>query len=445
MSASSKPRPRDWHPLAESDPIPGDAEEIRDEVKHMKAVATSLREQAGHLRKIKDDDELKGKYAGKLRDESEVLEKHLREVASRYERVHVHLSKWANDLEHYQGEADKVLTNAKKAQEELDAEKAKRDKGDGKTPNPSESGTEGDPLREYRNKLDGIVSDRNDRADHYAKKIREEIDDIIEDSFWDDVKGWIHDNIETIKWVLDALGWAASILGTLAPFLAFIPIIGPFIGAIALGISIFIAASRFVLFLAGEASMTEVLMDCVGLVAFATGTKMLAKLKMADRAVKGASKVQRTERLKAALRTNRALRNEITRVMATTSDDGLREFGRQTLNRMRKEMSQNAGRVADEAPVTPNQLERLGFGDADARSLMENIRRNSDTFSDASTAAGNAETYYKVAVGAAATGAAADVTDKTLGESPVFPDKPFNEGYENFKGETGKLSEDTHW
>jgi hypothetical protein len=419
--------------------VPGDAEEIRDEVTHMKNVASTLRDQASNLRKIKEDDELKGKYAGKLRDESEVLEKHLREVASRYERVHVHLSNWANDLVYYQGEADKVLANAKKEQEAIEAEKSQ------KKEDSSEDKSEDDPLQKFRKQLDSITSDRNDRAEHYAKKIREEIDDIIEDSLWDDIKGWIHDNIEKIKWVLDALGWAASLLGTLAPFLAFIPIIGPFIGAIALGISIFIAASRFVLFLAGEASLTEVMMDCVGLVAFAAGARMLSKIKLTSRAVKTASQAQRTTRLKAALQANRAARNEITRVMATTSDDGLRNFARDTMNRMRKEMSRNAGRVSDEAPVTPSHLERMGFGDAEARSVIESIRRNTETFPDAASAAAKSETYYKVAVGAAATGAAADVTDKALGESPVFPDKPFNQWYEDFKGETGKLPEDTHW
>ncbi|MFE2276991.1 hypothetical protein ACFXAE_06935 [Streptomyces sp. NPDC059454] len=445
MSTSSKPRPRDWHPLADSDPVPGDPEEIRDEVTHMKSVATTLREQAGRLRDIKNDDELKGKYAGKLREESEVLEKHLREVASRYERVHVHLTKWANELEGFQTEAGKVLTSAKKEQEQLEAEKNKKESDEEGTPKPTASDIEGDPLHKYRVKLGTITSDRDDRAAHYASKIRDEIDDIIEDSFWDDVKGWIHDNIDKIKWVLDALGWAASILGTLAPFLAFIPIIGPLIGGIAIGISIFIAASRLILFFAGEASLTEVIMDCVGLVAFATGTKMLANLRIASKAVNTASKAQRTDRLKESLRVSRSVRNEITRVMATTSDDGLREFGRQTLNRMRKEMSQNAGRVADETPLRPSHLEQLGFGNSDARSVINSIRRNSETFPSAAAAAGKSETYYKVAVGAAVTGATADVVDKTFGESPVLPGKPFNSTYENFKGETGMLSEDTHW
>lgn len=134
MAASSKTRPRDWHPLAESDPVPGDPDEIRDEVKHMTGVATSLREQARMLRGIGDDNELKGKYAEKLRDESGTLEKHLREVAGRYERVHGHLTNWANDLEDFQTQADDVLRKAKQKQDEVDAEKAKKESGDGKRP-----------------------------------------------------------------------------------------------------------------------------------------------------------------------------------------------------------------------------------------------------------------------------------------------------------------------
>ncbi|CAM5270496.1 putative T7SS-secreted protein [Streptomyces griseomycini] len=442
MSASSKPRPRDWHPLAESDPVPGDAEEIRDEVKHMKSVASALRDQAERLRKIKNDDELKGKYAGKLREDSEVLEKHLREVASRYERVHVHLSNWANDLEYYQGEADKVLANAKKEQEQLDAEKAKKDSGDSDTPKPSESETEGDPLHKYRTQLSGITRDRDERAGHYAKKIREEIDDIIEDSFWDDIKGWIHDNVDAIKLVLDLAGWAATFLGMLAPFLAFIPIIGQ----IVIAISIFVALSRFIMFLAGEASLTEVFVDCIGLMAFGAGLKMLGKLKVANSAVKTASKAQRTTRLKDAVRANKAAREEISRVLATTSDDGLKSFARDSLNRLRREILDNAGRVTDEAPVSLNRFEKIGLGNSDARALMENIRRNADAFPESGAEAlGKSQNYYRAAVTAAVTGTAADLTDKALGESPLFPGKPFYAPYEDGKGEFIKLPEDTHW
>lgn len=438
MSATSKPRPRDWHPLADSDPVPGDPEEIRDEVKHMVGVAENLRAQAKLLREIKNDNELKGKYASKLREGSEVLEKHMREVAGRYERVHGHLANWANELEDFQTEADKVLANAKREQEELDAEKAKKgsDGKDAKKTSGSEAGE--DPLQRFRNQLDRIKGDRDDRAGHYAGKIRDQLDDVIEDSWWDDAKGWIHDNIEAIKWVLDFMGWAATVAGFIALFV-------PGLNLFVLGIGIFIAASRFIMYLAGEASLAEVFIDCIGLVTFGAGLGMLSKLKNANKLVKVASSAQRTNRLKDAVRANKAVREGIQRAIAETSDDGLKEFGRQTVNRMRREILDNAGRVSDEAATPLNRLERLGLGDSDARALVENIRRNADTFPDAASAIGKSENYYRVAVGAASFGAAADATDKALGQSPVLPDKPFYAPYEDGKGELWKLPEDTHW
>ncbi|MFH8487885.1 putative T7SS-secreted protein [Streptomyces longisporoflavus] len=446
MTASSKPRPRDWSPLAESDPVPGDPEEIRAEVKHMKGVAESLRDQARLLRGIGDDNELKGKFAGKLREESGVLEKHLREVAGRYERVHGHLTNWANDLEEFQTQADKVRTDARQKQDDLAAEKKKQEtedkhgKGaDSKQPTPSESGAEDDPLREFRDRLDRIKGDRDDRASHHAGLIRDQLDDVIEDSWWDDTKGWIHENVEAIKLVLDVLGWVATIAGILALFI-------PGLNVLVVVLSFVVVAARLVMYAAGEASLAEVLVDCIGLATMGVGVRMLSKLKFADQVIKNASKTQRLGRLKSAVRANKAAREEITRVIATTSDDGLRTFARQSLNRLRREMLDNAGRVTDEVPVGVNRLERLGLGDDAARATVENIRRNADTFPEsAAQIAGKSETYYKVAVGATAVGTVADYTDKALGESPTLPDKPFFAPYEDGKGELWKLPQDTHW
>lgn len=91
-TAASKRRPVDWQPLCDSDPIPGDPEEIRAEVRHMVSVAQKLRDQARNLKAISEDDKLKGKYVKRLREDSTTLEKHMREVAGRYERVHGHLT-----------------------------------------------------------------------------------------------------------------------------------------------------------------------------------------------------------------------------------------------------------------------------------------------------------------------------------------------------------------
>lgn len=53
--------------------------------------------------------------------------------------------------------------------------------------------------------------------------------------------------------------------------------------------------------------------------------------------------------------------------------------------------------------------------------MINSIRRNSETFPSAAAAAGESETYYEVAVGAAVTGATTDVADKTFDERPAFP------------------------
>ncbi|MFC7999837.1 hypothetical protein ACFUVQ_27165 [Streptomyces rochei] len=121
MTPTSKRRPVDWQPLCASDPVPGDPEEIRAEVKHMVSVAKKLREQARNLKAISDEQTLKGKYVKKLREESSTLEKHMREVAGRYERVHGHLTTWSNELEDFQTGADKLLRQVKEELEEVEA------------------------------------------------------------------------------------------------------------------------------------------------------------------------------------------------------------------------------------------------------------------------------------------------------------------------------------
>ncbi|MFD0210166.1 hypothetical protein ACFVH9_13780 [Streptomyces hirsutus] len=39
---------------------------------------------------------------------------------------------------------------------------------------------------------------------------------MIEDSWWDDAKGWVHDNADLIEAFIDVLGWVATVAGFLA-------------------------------------------------------------------------------------------------------------------------------------------------------------------------------------------------------------------------------------
>ncbi|MGP3951663.1 putative T7SS-secreted protein [Streptomyces sp. 7N604] len=451
MTASSRHRPRDWQPLADSDPIPGDPEEIRSEVKHMKGVAQSLREQARLLRDVGDDNELRGKYAGKLREESEVLEKHLREVAGRYERVHGHLTNWANDLEDFQGEADRVLANAKKKQDEVDADRAKKASGDGKTPNPSESGTEHDPLQEYRDQLDRIKGDRDERARHHAGKIRDQLDDVIEDSWWDDVKGWVHENADWIKVVIDVLGWVATIVGVIAMF---IPGLNIAVFLLVAGLIVF--GTRLLLVASGDASWMDVAMDSIGLVTMGMGRLGVAMLKGANATTKGAAALSRVAKLKDGIRAHSRVMDELGRTIATTSDDATKVFAKELRHFIRKKILDDAGRVSMDPPQISKLAKVANLGDDEAAGLYANIAKNSDAFPDAASAATRltAGGGYGLSLGAAYVGTGADVIDKTFGQSDAIaaaheefgtPDKPFSETYNDWKGNTWKPPVDTHW
>lgn len=126
-TGGGKRRPTDWSPLEAEDPVPGDPETIRSEVTRMKKLAATLREQATTLRKCEDREVLQGKYADKIREKSGDLEKHFRQTAARYERVTGDLSSWADDLEDFQRRADRILKDAKQADEEHAADQKKKE------------------------------------------------------------------------------------------------------------------------------------------------------------------------------------------------------------------------------------------------------------------------------------------------------------------------------
>ncbi|AVH55829.1 MULTISPECIES: DUF308 domain-containing protein [Streptomyces] len=450
MVTSSKTRPRDWNPLADSDPVPGDPEEIRAEVKHMKGVAASLREQARMLRGIGDDNELKGKYAGKLKEESGTLEKHLREVAGRYERVHGHLTNWANDLEDFQTQADGVLRRAKEKQEEVDAERAKKQSGDSDKPKPSESGDEGDPLRDFRDQLDRIKEDRDSRARHHAKQIRDQLDDVIEDSWWDDIKGWVHENADWIKVVIDVLGWIATIVGVIAMFIP-----GLNIAVFLLIAGLIVVGTRLLLVASGDASWMDVAMDSVGLLTMGMGRLGVSLLKGANSATKAAAAVSRVGKLKDGIRAHSRVMDELGRTIATTSDDATRAFSRELRTFIRKKILDDAGRISTD-PQLSKLAKAANLGDDEAASLYANIAKNGAAFPDAVSSASRigANAGYGLSLAGAYIGTGADLIDKTFGQSDAIaaahekfgtPDKPFSETYNDWKANTWKPPVDTHW
>ncbi|WP_431990313.1 putative T7SS-secreted protein [Streptomyces albogriseolus] len=452
MTATSKRRPVDWQPLCEFDPVPGDPEEIRAEVKHMVSVAEKLRDQAKNLKAISDDDTLKGKYVKTLREESSTLEKHMREVASRYERVHGHLTKWSDELEAFQSDADKVLHRAKQRQEEFEAEKAKKSgSGDGETPQASPSGEDHpyeDHLESYRKQLNTIIGDRDSRANHHKDKIRAEIEDVIEDSTWDNVKGWVHDNADLIKAFIDVLGWVATFAGFLALAI-------PGLNLLVLGIAGLTILLRLALVASGDATWTDVIFDVVGGLLVVGGIGAAAKLASGAKATVNAAQAARTTGLSQGLRGVKGIMDDMGRLMSKMPEGPGRQVVSTARNGIRKSISQNVGLVT-KRPLNVSPLSTLlHLGDKEMAGMAKMLQANKAVFpAAAGAAADKAYKSYQLGLGIAWTGMGMDVMDKTLGKSDLTSwtheklgtgEKLYNEGYSDWKDNTLKPAPDTHW
>ncbi|WP_435221738.1 hypothetical protein [Streptomyces sp. Tue6028] len=450
-TATSERRPTDWQPLRDTDPVPGDPEEIRAEVRHMVSVAKKLRDQAKNLQAISKEDKLKGKYVERLREDSSTLEKHMREVAGRYERVHGHLTTWANELEDFQSDADRVLRRAKEKQDEIEADKARdsasRDKSDAK-PSAGEPGE--DPLRTYRNQLDAITGERDTRADHHARKISDEIDDVIEDSVWDNIKGWFHDNADWIKTVLDALGWIATIAGIIAIWI-------PGLNLLVLGIAVLTIVARSILVASGDASWTDLAFDIGGLLLMGIGRGGINMLKGANKVTTAAAQTSRTAGLKAGLRSHKGLLNDLSRAMAGAQDDVSRKFFSDLRTFTLKKISRDTGLVAKGPTPVSTVSKWLHLGDDEAAGLFGQFRANKGVFPGSVSGGGSALGHlgYGASMGAAYTGMGVDVMDKSLSKSDsvgwlnehgLLPgDKPYNDGYNTWKESGWMPAADTHW
>ncbi|MFB6555698.1 putative T7SS-secreted protein [Streptomyces sp. NPDC056405] len=352
-------RPVDWHPLAEKDPIPGEPEDIRDEVTRMKDLASTLRDQATILRQAADGDALKGKYADKIREKSGDLEKRFRETAARYERVVGDLGKWANNLEGFQERADGILRAAKQADEEHAAEVKKKEAK--ARENGDEAPVEADPnshLSSYHGQLNEVISDRNTSAQLYAENIGDDISDIIKDSGWENFKDWVHEHADTIKTVVEILSYAATLIGAIALLCTPVGWVATAIMVATIASTSLVLAGHTLLALSGDGSWADVAMDVFALATLGFGSVALKGVKAATTALKSASRSGRFQRytnLRKLLDRNvmRYGTDSARGAKAVRAKDSLRQIG------------------ARETRPGTNRLERLLGGDSEVVSATK--------------------------------------------------------------------------
>ncbi|WAZ23373.1 hypothetical protein STRCI_004712 [Streptomyces cinnabarinus] len=419
-------RPKDWQPLRESDPVPGDPEGIRDQVKHMKEIAEYLRTQAAALTAMADADNLKGKYAEKLGEDSRGLGRKLDEAEDRYREVKGHLSNWANELEEFQKKADKALVDAKEAQRTIDshAAKAKDSKeSDKKKETDSNDSPDEDPalkqakedLADAGRRLNTAEGDYQERSGHFAGKIRSSIDDDMKDSWWTDFKAWVAD-AEWLKDWTERLSWLATIAGVVAMFI-------PVVGWIALGLTIAVTLSHLTMAATGNGSWFDVVMDIGALKMARNGLKAAKAIKgLQQSSRKTASGVADTQKAGQAAQRNagaRANAQRASRKRGGTS--GNKRSAARARNQNMEAKNRAVGKKAAaevrdaEMPVATVRDKVSTIGDAKLSQQMKDIRKWRDEYPDNTTLADNAaqaKRHQNTLQGSWAVGTGLDLGDK---------------------------------
>ncbi|WUU13573.1 hypothetical protein OG866_18505 [Streptomyces sp. NBC_00663] len=419
----------------------------------MKKVAEYLRTQAKALTAMADADNLKGEFAEKLSENARGLGRKLDLAEDRYREVKGHLSNWADELEEFQKKADKALSDAKDAQQVIDSRSTKPDdKSKDKKKDEEDAGDshKEDPvlkqakedLEDARKRLNTAEGDYQERAGHFAGKIRSSIDDDMRDSWWNDFKGWVADQ-EWLSTVADWASWIATAVGVIAMFF-------PAIGIIALVLTVVVAAIHLTQAATGNGSWFDVVMDLGALKMARNGIKAAKAIKALQQASrKTAGGLASAEKAAQSAARNQGARKTATR--AARKRGGTSSANRQNAKaRVQKMLDKNrkAGQKAEtevrdaEMPQISAKEKASVLGDAEVGQQVKDIKKWRDAYPDNTSLADNArqaERNKDLLQGSWAVSTGLDAADKTA-------DSVTDDGYSRMKdGMTAPVPMTSQW
>ncbi|CAL9524133.1 putative T7SS-secreted protein [Streptomyces sp. enrichment culture] len=418
-------RPTDWSPIAETDPVPGDPEAVRDEADRLKKIAETLERQVSKLRRLGKDENIKGKYADSLREEAEKLADRFDKTKGRYKKVQGHLRTWADELEYAQTESKKALDKAKADEKNEDV------------------------VDEAKKQLTKAINHRYTHALSTRRRILDAIDDEVEDSLWDDTIGWVKEHADGLKLFIDVLSWIGTIAAIVAIFI-------PGLNLLVLGLGLAVVLGRFLLVKAGKSTWMDLAFDAFGLVTMGAGGLALKGLRAANTATRAASTVSRTAKLKNALAATKSIRNQLANRLASATDDAAAAAVRAEMTALRKGIAGRIGKVSHELPQPSKLSKVLHLGDDELAALGQNIRSNVSRFGDGvptGTKLGGGAAYG-TALAATYGGALVDWGDKMLGDNDTLnavsdglgiPHKPSADWYNDFKANHGVTQASSAW
>ena len=291
-------RPTDWSPLAGSDPVPGDPDEVERAAKSLADMAEEITRQTANLRRLASAEGWDADAGRTFADSAGELSGQLGKAHGRYATTAGALRGYAPELRHAQSVADAALADAKQAQASVDANRP-LDYPPAGSPTPAQVSAERqrqyaydegvDALNAARRKLTDATDHRDEHAGRAARTIRDNIDDDgLKDSWWDRFTNWVSEHADLLKAIAKIAELVATVLSTIALAISWIPVLN-FLTPVLLGLAGLASAVAFVctvmLALAGEGSWADV------------GLALLGAVPVLGRVAKGAMAARRLSKV----------------------------------------------------------------------------------------------------------------------------------------------------
>jgi len=276
-------RTTDWQPLCDSDPTPGDPDEVNRAGRHYSSMADEI---DGQVKRLKDivSGTLQGGYVEALTKAAEGLGDELSATSGRYREVGGLLQQWGPQLDGFQDEAEVLHSRAATAQGDMATNREIPQFNSPDAPPPSDTevaaakakqgrydDAQGD-LGSAQRDLDNLRDDRDDAAGRIADSIRDKCDDDVKNSRWDDFKDWMDDHADLISGICKVLGVIAMAACVVA---LFVPGLNVVAAGVLMGIAIGATSASLIghsmLASTGNGSWWDVGMDVVALATFGAG------------------------------------------------------------------------------------------------------------------------------------------------------------------------------